>query len=75
MIALQSKNVNVPDSCLKLIGEFLIYVNDYVLPKTPFADVYKTQNEDELRYLWLFAEQLKLNKESRCECFCFAAAY
>ena len=44
-----------------------------MLPKTPFADVYRTQNEDELKYLRLFAKQLKLNKESGCEHFCFAA--
>ena len=43
-----------------------------MLPKTQFADVYETQNEDELKYFWLFAKQLKLNKESGCECFHFA---
>ena len=56
-----------------MIGEFLIYVNDYVLPKTPFADVYETQNEDELKYLQLYAKQLKLNNEIGCERFRFAA--
>ena len=28
LIASQSKKENIPDSCLNLIGEFLIYVND-----------------------------------------------
>ena len=73
LIASQSQKVNIPESCLKKIGEFLIYVNDYMLPKTPFADVYKTQNEDELKYLEMFAEQLKLDKNSGRDRFRFAA--
>ena len=56
MIASQSQKVNIPDSCLKLIGEFLIYVNDFVMPTTLFADVYETQDEEELKYLRRFAE-------------------
>ena len=73
LIASQSKKVNIPDSCLKLIGEFSIYVNDSVMPMTPFADVYESQNEEELKYLRMFAEQLKLDKEHGRDRFWFAA--
>ena len=60
LIASKSKKVDIPDSCLKLIGKFFIYVNDFVLPMTPFADAFKTSDIDELKYLRKFVKQLQI---------------
>ena len=58
---------------MKAIGKLLMYVNDHVLPATPFPDVYNCTDEDELEYLKQFGKQLFLD-ESELKRFKFPAA-
>ena len=48
-------------------------MNDFVLPTTPFADVFEPQDMEELKYLRRFAEQLKLDKDHGQDRFRFTA--
>ena len=49
LISESTKNLLVSKSCLNLLGSFLMYVNDHVLPETPFPDAYHTDDDDKLR--------------------------
>lgn len=73
LISESKKNLTVSRSCLKLLGLFLMYVNDHILPETPFPHAYHTEDGDELRYLRMFGEQLGLNEAGGLERFRFPA--
>ena len=73
LISHRTQTTNLSDSAMKAIGKLLMYVNDHVLPATPFPDVYNCTDEDELEYLKQFGKQLFLD-ESELKRFKFPAA-
>ena len=62
LISHRTQTTNISDSAMKAIGKLLMYVNDHVLPATPFLVVYNCTDEDELEYLKQFGKQLFLDE-------------
>ena len=65
--------MSLSDQALSSIGKLLVYVQEQILPHTPFPKAFSRKSDYEEKYIRMFANQLKITNEDDIKKFGFHA--